>query len=267
MYKAAIYVDDYFLLLELISRIDKDIPSLEYTIYGDERFEKSLSDTAEGYVVTDLSGISDAEILIMLSKPDKDIDVIKNFDGTVIDLSGYNFGSDTEVLKVDEPVRKILKNIAVPVSDTSVVVTLPVCVYGKNGVEDLMTQTKDIFTFENSESLVFSNRIAFNKHFNPVTAGLLVGKTVDDFAESGGYISVRLAPLSTVFVVDVFAKDVFGLKDDDGYFATEGFFTASDIAERNDIAVLAGRNSLTFTGDYIRVIIEEVMKKLKEVTG
>lgn len=267
MYKVAIYVDDYLLLLELISRIDSDIPTLEYTIYGDKRFEEELSDTAEGYVVTDLTGIKDAEILIMLAKPSKDEDIIKNFDGTVIDLSGYEYSPDTEVMKVYEPVRKILRNIAVPVSDTSVIVTLPVCVYGKNGVEDLMKQTRDIFTFENNDSSVFSHRIAFNKHFNPVTAGLLVGKTVDDFAESGGDISVRLAPLSTVFVVDVFARDMFGLKDDDGYFATEGFFTASDIAERNDIAVLARRNGLTFTGDYVRVLIEEVMKKLKEVTG
>ena len=107
--------------------------------------------------------------------------------------------------------------------------------------------------------------IAFNKHFNPLIAGLPVGKTVDDFAASGGDVSIRISPLSTVFEIDVFAKDAFGLKDDEGYFPTESFFTAADISERSDIAVIPRRNAFTFVGDYVRVLIEDVMKKLREV--
>ena len=71
---------------------------------------------AEGYVETDLSLLEDAELLIMLAKPMHDEKVIKNFDGTIIDITGYEFSPDAEVFKVYEPVRKILRNIAVPVS-------------------------------------------------------------------------------------------------------------------------------------------------------
>ncbi len=266
MIKTAIFVDDYLLLLDFLSRVESEFPLLEYTIYGDKEFADSLEDTAEGYVETDLSSISEAEILILLAKPLKDENnIIKNFDGTVIDITGYEFGNDVEVFKIDEPVRKVLKNIAVPVADVTVTVSLPVCVYGKHGVEDLMQQTRSIFSFDEGESLVFHNRIAFNKHFNPLIAGLPVGKTVDDFAASGGDVSVRISPLSTVFEIDVFAKDAFGLKDDEGYFPTESFFTAADISERSDIAVIPRRNAFTFVGDYVRVLIEDVMKKLREV--
>ena len=267
MYKAAIYVNDYLILLELISKIEAEMPNVEYTVFGGKSFEESLKDTAEGYVLTDLSLIDDYEVLIMLSKPQEENEHIKEFDGTVIDISDYEFSSNTEVFKVVEPVRKILRNIAAPVEDTSVVLDLPVCIYGKDGVEDLMNQTKGIFTFDNIDSSIFRDRIAFNRHFNPVTAGLFIGKTVDDFASSGGDISIRLSPISTVFTLDVYAKDNFGLKDDTGYFVVEGFFTTSDVSERDDIVVFPRRNGLTFAGDYVRILVNEVITKMREVVG
>ena len=272
MYKAAIYINDYLLLLELISKLDLELPTLEYTIYGSKDFEKTLESSAEGYVVTDLSGIEDAEILILLADPnldldDKEIKYIRDFDGTIINASSFQFGSDAEVFEVVEPIRKILRNVAVPVGNTSVILNLPVCIYGKDGVEDLMTQTKDIFTFENNDSSVFQHRIAFNKHFNPIIVGLAVEKSINDFSNAGGDISVRISPLSTVFVVDVFAKDHVGLKDTDGYYYTNDFFTANDVAERDDIVVIERRNGLTFTGDYIRILIDSVLRNIREVTG
>ncbi len=265
MLKTAIFVNDYLLLLDFISKIEEEFPLLEYTIFGDEEFSISLEETAEGYVETNLSLIKDAELLIMLAKPLHDDGIIKNFDGSIIDITGYEFSSNAEVFKVYEPIRKILRNIAVPVADVSAILSLPVCIYGRHGVEDLMQQTKNIFTFDETESLIFHNRIAFNKHFNPITSGLPVGKTVDDFALSGGYISIRISPLSTVFELDVFAKGSFGLKDDEGYFPTESFFTASDVSERSDITVIPLRNGLTFVGDYVRVLIDDILKKMKEV--
>lgn len=266
MLKTAIFINDYLLLLDFLSKIEEEFPLLEYTVYGDKEFAASLEDSAEGYVETDLSLLKDAELLIMLAKPMHDDEkIIKNFDGTIIDITGYEFSQEAEVFKVYEPVRKILRNIAVPVADVSVVLSLPVCIYGRQGVEDLMQQTRSIFTFDDTESLVFHNRIAFNKHFNPVTAGLAVGQTVDDFAASGGDISIRISPLSTVFEMDIFAKDMFGLKDDEGYFPTESFFTAADVSERSDITVIPRRNGLTFVGDYVRVLIADIIKQMKEV--
>ncbi len=148
MVKAAIFVNDYLLLLDFLSKVENEFPLLEYTIYGDKEFAESLENTAEGYVETDLSSIADAEVLILLAKPINDKEnIIKKFDGTVIDITGYEFNNDVEVFKIDEPVRKVLKNIAVPVSDVTVTISLPVCIYGKHGVEDLMQQTRSIFSF------------------------------------------------------------------------------------------------------------------------
>lgn len=265
MLKTAIFINDYLLLLDFLSKIEEEYPLLEYTIFGDKEFAASLENSAEGYVETNILLLQDYELLIMFAKPLHDDEVIKKFDGTVIDITGYKFSSEAEVFNIYEPVRKILQNIAVPIEYTSVVLSLPVCIYGRHGVEDLMRQTRSIFTFDEADSLIFHDRIAFNKHFNPVIASLPVGETIDEFVASGGDISIRISPLSTVFEMDVFAKDVFGLKDDDGYFPTNSFFTASDVSERNDIMVVSHRNGLTFVGDYVRVLINDILKKLKEV--
>lgn len=267
MYKAAIFADDYLTLLEFTSRLEEELPVLEYSVFGEKSFEDSLKNSAEGYVITDFSKIREAEFLITLAQPANEVSEINGFDGTVIDACGLDFAAGTEVFHIPEPVRKTLRNIAVPIADVSVAVNLPVCVYGKAGVEELMRQTKDIFSFENSGSSVFERRIAFNQHFNPVSFGRLIENTAEDFIGSGGDISIRISPLSTVFVIDVFAKNHIGLKNGYGFFMTEGFFTASDVSERSDIAVIAGRNRLTFIGDYIRVFTEDMVNKLKEVIG
>ncbi|MBQ3033365.1 MAG: hypothetical protein IJD28_03195 [Deferribacterales bacterium] len=265
-YKTAIYTADYLMLMELMEGMEREFPTVEVMIFAPAHFEEEFSGFGEGIFISDLSRISEADILILLSEPiDKD-GYIKNFDGSIIDITGYKFSDNGEVFRADEPIRKILKNIAVPPENTSVVIQLPACIFGKDGAEDLMRQTKDIFSFENNDNLVFNNRIAFNLHFNPMNlAGLAVGKTVDDFAEAGGDVSIRLYPLSTVFTADVYADDVFGLKSDEGYVVPSGFFMASEVSEHDKIFVIQRRNGFTFTGDYIRVCISSVLEKLKEV--
>ena len=170
-----------------------------------------------------------------------------------------DLGQDILMKRVSTPNGVISKDSAIQVAPGQIAVVF------QNGQILDATAEEGIFTFDEAESLVFHNRIAFNKHYNPVTAGLPVGKTVDDFAASGGDISIRISPLSTVFEMDVFAKDMFGLKDDEGYFPTESFFTASDVSERSDITVIPRRNGLTFVGDYVRVLIEDIIKQMKEV--
>ncbi len=96
MLKTAIFINDYLLLLDFLSKIEEEFPLLEYTVFGDKKFAESLEDSAEGYVETDLSLLEDAELLIMLAKPMHDEKVIKNFDGTIIDITGYEFSPDAD---------------------------------------------------------------------------------------------------------------------------------------------------------------------------
>lgn len=266
--KVAIYTTDYLLLLELSSAIETEFPAAEVAIFGDNALEECVEGSDDGYVLKDFSRIHAYDVLILLSDPKLIYDEAVKFDGTIIDVTGGVFPSQSEVFHADEPIRGVLKNIAVPLSDVSAVVQLPVCVFGKDGVEDLMRQTKEIFSFEETDNLFFKNRIAFSTHFNPENlAEFTVGKSIDAFAGAGGDINVRIGSLSTVFILDVYAKDSFALKSDEGYKIAEGFFTLSDVSEAYDIFVIVRRNGYTFIGDYIRILVKNVVKKLNEVIG
>ncbi|MDE7168615.1 MAG: hypothetical protein K2N67_00275, partial [Mucispirillum sp.] len=69
MYKAAIFADDYLTLLEFTSRLEEELPVLEYSVFGEKSFEDSLKTSAEGYVIPDFSKIREAEFLITLAQP------------------------------------------------------------------------------------------------------------------------------------------------------------------------------------------------------
>lgn len=270
-YKIAIYTTDYLLLLELSSAIELVFPAAEVLVFGDDdlvSLQGSDDTSDEDYVIKDFAKIHESDVLIILSDPKPIYDEAVKFDGTIIDVTDSVFPHQAEVFNADEPIRSILKNIAVPVTDVSAVAQLPVCVFGKDGVEDLMRQAREIFSFEESDNLFFENRIAFNVHFNPeYLEGHPVGKSINAFRSAGGDISARVYPLSTVFILDVYSKDSFVLKSEDGYRVANVFFTSADVSEFDDIYIISRRSGYTFIGDYIRVLIRSVVKKLSEVIG
>lgn len=267
-YKVGLYINDYLTLLELNERIERDFPKLDLMIFSSEAARKDMTEEASEMFVTDLARVKEADILIILSKIDKPIVEITDFDGTIIDMTGYEFAENAEVIRIAEPIRQVIDNFALPAEKLSVQLQLPACVFGKDGVEDLMRQTRDIFTFESHDNIIFEDRIAFNTHFNPKNlASLAVGSTVDEFADNGGDIHIRMAPLSTVFIIDVYAREHFELKSDDGYLVPDGYFTAADLAERDEVFIISNRLGYTVAGDYIRVSVGTVMEKLGEVIG
>lgn len=268
-YKIGIYTTDYLLLLELNSRLESAYPAASVLVFGDKGLEESVEmSNVDDYVITDFGRLNEVEILIILSDPEPIIKEVEKFEGTVIDAFGAEFSKNVEVFRVDEPVMSVLKNLDVNFNEISIVCQIPVCAFGKCGVEDLMRQTKEIFAFEDSDNLVFENRIAFNVHFNPTNlSGLPVAKSFETFQNDGGDVSLRILPVSTVFILDIYGQNPFTLKNDDLYKFVEGFFTMSEVAESGDIFAVKRKNGYTFAGDYIRILIEAVIKKLDEVTG
>ena len=99
MLKTAIFINDYLLLLDFLSKIEEEFPLLEYTIFGDKEFAESLEDSAEGYVETDLSLLKDAELLIMLAKPMHDEKLLKILTALLLILLVMNFLQMQKYLK------------------------------------------------------------------------------------------------------------------------------------------------------------------------
>ena len=75
-YKIALFVADYLLLLELTSRLEAEFPSSEVMVFGDKNLEKDLNMPDDiDYIITDISRVNEADILVTLSSPAK---ILKN---------------------------------------------------------------------------------------------------------------------------------------------------------------------------------------------
>ncbi len=263
--KIAVYVNDYMTLLELASKIDAGYPQVELMVFGSQKLSSEFKDKSLEYELTDISKLREADVLIMLAKPEENAEEYARFDGTVVDAIGYTFADDAEVIKAANPILEIFENIDRAPAALTATVWLPVCIFGQAGVEDLMSQTKDIFTFQSSENTVIEDRIAFNVHFEPEYINQAsVSDTFIALRKQGLDVSVRLLPLSTVFMVDVFSDDDFELHDIDNYVTPNGYYNAESLPDGKLMATKR-RNGYSFTGDYLRVYVDNILKQLEEV--
>ncbi len=164
-YSAAIYANENLLLTEVLERIENDLPTIGITLYGNSLAGSEISTATAEYTVNEAGKISEEEILIVLSDPQADVETIRKFDGTVIDMTGTFEGLMDEVYVVEDPVAYILNMVADDKEGVEAVATLPAAVFGKSGIDDLLSQTRELFAFTNAETKVFENRLAFNMFF------------------------------------------------------------------------------------------------------
>jgi len=267
-YSAAIYANENLLLTEVLEKIEGDLPTIGINVYGSSLAGSEISTATAEYVVGKAESISEEEILIVISDPQNDVEHIRKFDGTVIDMTGTFEGLMDEVYVVEDPIVYILNSVAKDKDSVEAVATLPAAVFGKSGIDDLLSQTRELFAFSNAETKVFENRLAFNLFFSDLDQGILSGYRQKLKQETGVDVDVRMIAVSTGFVLDVyFKKDVnsdikFSVSPDE---FTE---TLSDIIGLDSIVKLAETpNRLSFTGDYIHTIVRQIIDALKDITG
>jgi hypothetical protein len=201
----------------------------------------------------------------VLSDPQSAVEKLKEFDGSVIDFTGTFSDLLDEVYIIEDPVAFVLNSLE-GVEDA--VATLPAAVFGKSGIDDMLTQTRELFAFSNAETKVFENRLAFNLFFSDPDQGFLSGYRQKLKQDTGVDADVRMIAVSTGFVLDVyFKKDVKG----DFTFAIESEEPAETLADiiSQDAIVTTHKNSkrASFAGDYIHVIVRQIIDSLKDITG
>jgi len=69
------------------------------------------------------------------------MEFLKEFDGSVIDFTGTFTDVLDEVYLIEDPIAYILNSIETEKKNIEAVATLPAAVYGKSGIDDLLTQT------------------------------------------------------------------------------------------------------------------------------
>jgi hypothetical protein len=263
-YSAAIYTNENLLLTELLEKIEAELPVIGFNLYGNTLAGSEIVTGMGEYEVRPAGRLADEEILIVLSDPQADVESLKNFDGDIIDFTGAF--TDKDVYRIEDPVAHIINSVVSRNDEVAAVATVPAALFGKSGIDDLINQTRELFAFTETETKVFDNRLAFNMFFSDFEKGLLAGYRQKLLKDTGVDVEVRMAPVSTGFVLDVyFKKDV----NSNFTFSSPGSYeTLSDAAASGGIVTLSNKKGkVSFAGDYIHTIVGQITDALKDITG
>lgn len=265
-YSAAVYANENLLLTEVLEKIESELPLLGVSVYGNSLAHTTFTTATNEYDVHPAGMIGDSDILIVLSDPTDDIEAIREFDGDIVDFTG-TFGGD-EVYSIEEPIACIINAMMVKPDETEAVATVPAAVFGKNGIDDMINQTRELFSFTTPETKVFDERLAFNMFFSDKSEGLLAGYRQKVAADTGIDVDIRMAPVSTGFVLDVyFKKDVN--KEFSNITDIVGFVPslADAVNTGRPIVLSQSRNRVSIAGDYLNVITGQIVEALKDIIG
>lgn len=265
-YSAAIYANENLLLTEVLEKIEKELPLIEVTLFGNSLAHTSFTTSSNEYDVHPAGMIKDEEILIVLSDPQDDMELLKKFDGDIIDFTGAFTGED--VYKVEEPLAYIINALGQKPEDMDAVALVPAAVFGKNGIDDMINQTRELFTFSNAETKVFEDRLAFNLFFSDNEQGILSGFRRKLKADTGLDVDIRMGAISTGFVLDVYFKKAIN-KDVSNITELVGFVsTLSEIgANKRPVTITRNSTRISIAGDYLNVITSQVAEALKDIIG
>lgn len=260
MKKIGICADDYLILLEILTKIDRDLPIAEAIIYMPKELAESLPVEMMEQTTSDVFNLLDTDVVLILSEMPEGAEFFKDYDGKVINLTNKRY-IDKEK-KITDPLMGLLYHIALENPGACFNINYPLGIYGKQGVDVLMQETRAVFSFEDVESFL-NMRMAFNTHFYKTELPEDIFNTeLIRLKNIAGEISIRINPLSTVYIVDIFSQN--NVKLPDATNIVEHDFSAADVTSDEKIYATSGKRMRTITGDYLHLKTSVIMEALKD---
>ncbi len=264
-----IYSDDYLLLLEFTYLLENELPDTEVKLFGKAEFLEGLPSETLEQISGDINGLLETDVAVILGKLPKTDIFPQKYDGTIIDLSDGNDYVYSDTIMLADPLFALLTEIAKPNENLVMNISMPAAVYGRAGVDQLMQETRSVYSFENYDDSTLPMRMAFNIHFY---ADLLPHKALEGSVEllrKYCDVNLRLNPVSTAFVVDITSPQAIPLPGGMNFFAPEGDFSLDDITSGGRIAAIttAGGRSHTLVGDYLHLKTATLLRAVKAALG
>jgi len=256
MRRVGIYSNDSLILSELVERVSRDYPTIFLTIYTDKGYLDSM-DNIDNVRITSIDDNIEDDSLVVLNDATKLGEKIKDFNGKIIDFSQTVQGSKN-VVYIEEPILYCFENLLDKTPDFAII-GLPAAVFGKAAVDDLLNQTRDIFSFVRNEYKVFDRMLAFNMFF--VKRGDQLYKNYFDLLEENLDFSfeLRQLPVSTAFIIDIFGDISF---EEDEFFVNKQVYSLHDALEEEKVVVMKNGVKTTLVGDYLKIIIKQIIDEL-----
>ncbi|MGA1845977.1 hypothetical protein [Deferribacter abyssi] len=258
MLKVGIFANDSLLLSELVETLNHRGLSILTNIYTEQGFLDSM-DNSDFVDIKSIPEKFNDDVLIVLSDISKYIERLKGFERKVVDFSRTVRGV-RYVSYISEPILYCLEQIDIDESDVFAIINVPAAVFGKAAVDDLLNQTRDIFSFTRSECKVFDKMLPFNYFF--IRENDHIFKNYLLFLKENLEIDfeLRMLPVSTGFVIDIYGECEI---DDDKIFSERFVGSLQDALESEKVSYFKNNKKITLVGDYLKVIINQILDEIK----
>lgn len=214
-----------------------------------------------------IHNIMDYDLFIVLSDfNEKLVNLIKNYNGPVLDLTGVakSYHNNTEDI-VEPSVYLLEKYFCDSLDVLKGNIYFPTCIFGKAGIDDLVNQTKDIFTFANTESKILKGSIPFNAILGMEFGHNGLKEYISRFNDTIiSNFDLRLLPFSTYMIIDIFKPYDVEIYTD---YLKEEVTLSGELHGRTHKIYLIDDERVTIIADYLNVISEEILEKIKLILG
>ncbi|UOD34617.1 hypothetical protein DSN97_10790 [Deferribacteraceae bacterium V6Fe1] len=211
----------------------------------------------------EIQDITAYDVFIVLSDfNEKLVNVIKNYNGTVLDLTGVvkNYYNNTEDI-VEPSVYLLEKYFGDSLDAIKGNIYYPTCIFGKAGIDDLVNQTKDIFTFGNTEPKILKSSIPFNAILGMGFGQNGLKEYISRFGDTIiSNFDLRLLPFSTYMIIDIFKPFNVEIYSD---YLEEEIALSGILHDRTHKIYLIDDDRVTIVADYLKLISEQILEKIK----
>jgi len=257
--EVGIFAGESLLLNEVITAIQGQMPEVSVNVYAEEEKMPVLQSEVPSAQIDKLSHFGDEDVLLVLPGGEGLADYAGGFDGSIIDAAGC-YSEDGEICNVFNPVEYILYSVCDNIDDIRGVCNLPAAVFGKDGVDDLINQTRHLLAFSDYNTKV----IDFNLGFNVITEGNpLFDKYLTNIKdEIRKNFIFRLLPVSTGLILDIYGNTE-NVAGEDLYGKTGNL---TDIIANEGLVFRKENNGMvTVYGDYLHILTKQILDELKKL--
>ncbi len=257
--EVGIFAGESLLLNEVITAIQGQMPEVSVNVYAEEEKMPVLQSEVPSAQIDKLSHFGDEDVLLVLPGGEGLADYAGGFDGSIIDAAGC-YSEDGEICNVFNPVEYILYSVCDNIDDIRGVCNLPAAVFGKDGVDDLINQTRHLLAFSDYNTKV----IDFNLGFNVITEGNpLFDKYLTNIKdEIRKNFIFRLLPVSTGLILDIYGNTE-NVAGEDLYGKTGNL---TDIIANEGLVFRKENNGMvTVYGDYLHIFTKQILDELKKL--
>ncbi len=201
-------ISDELVASELIKYILQEYSGVEIKILADIGNLHRINNVFQSNCAfVSLEEILETECIIVLTDVGVFVNEFNSYPKKIIDFTGHlkKIDNNGNVHSVLDPISYIINLLFLDIDNISGNIYLPLAVFGKAGIDELISQTKNVFNFINNKKRYLDVNMPFNVIFLDNCRGSVIKNYVAYIRRQiPPSFSLRLIPVMTGIIADFF---------------------------------------------------------------